>query len=44
MEISALLSALIPRVERFELHEAERISNNVLRGYKSLKVTAHAVQ
>ena len=42
MEISALLSALIPRVERFELHEAERISNNVLRGYKSLKVTAHA--
>ena len=41
MEISALLSALIPRVERFELHEAERISNNVLRGYKSLKVTAH---
>jgi len=41
MEISALLSALIRRVERFELHEAERISNNVLRGYKSLKVTAH---
>jgi len=44
MEISALLSALIPRVERFELHEAERISNNVLRGYKSLKLTAHAVK
>ena len=44
MEISALLSALIPRVERFELHEAERISNNVLRGYKSLKVTAHAAK
>ena len=42
MEISALLSALIPRVERFELHEAERISNNVLRGFKSLKLTAHA--
>ena len=42
MEISALLSALIPRVERFELHAAERISNNVLRGFKSLKLTAHA--
>ena len=44
MEISALLSALIPRVERFELHGAERISNNVLRGYKSLKLTAHAAK
>ena len=44
MEISALLSALIPRVERFELRDAERISNNVLRGYKSLKVTAHAAK
>jgi len=44
MEISALLSALIPRVERFELHQAKRISNNVLRGYKSLKVTAHAAR
>jgi len=44
MEISALLSALIPRVERFELHQAERISNNVLRGYKSLKLTAHGVK
>ena len=44
MEISALLSALIRRVERFDLHEAERISNNVLRGYKSLKLTAHAAQ
>jgi len=44
MEISALISALIPRVERFELRDAERISNNVLRGYKSLKVTAHAAK
>ena len=44
MEISALLSALIRRVERFDLHEAERISNNVLRGYNSLKLTAHAAQ
>ena len=44
MEISALLSALIRRVERFDLHEAERISNNVLRGYKSLKLTAHAAR
>jgi len=44
MEISALLSALVRRVERFELHEAERISNNVLRGFKSLKLTAHAAK
>ena len=44
MEISALLSALIRRVERFELHEAELISNNVLRGFKSLKLTAHAAK
>jgi len=41
MEISALLAALVKRVARFELHDAARISNNVLRGYKSLKVTAH---
>jgi len=44
LEISALLSALVRRVERFELREAERISNNVLRGYKSLKVTAYAAK
>jgi len=44
MEISALLSALVRRVERFELHEETRISNNVLRGFKSLKLTAHAAQ
>ena len=44
LEMSAILSALIPRVERFELHDAERILNNVLRGYKSLKLTAHAVK
>jgi len=31
-------------VERFELHEATRISNNVLRGYKSLKLTAHTAK
>ena len=42
LEMSAILSAFLPRVERFELHEAERILNNVLRGYKSLKLTAHA--
>ena len=44
LEISALLSALIPRVERFELHEEQRISNNVLRGFKSLALTAHAAK
>ena len=44
LEISALLSALVRRVERFELHEATRISNNVLRGYKSLKLTAHTAK
>ena len=42
MEIAALLTALLKRVERFELHEAERLKNNVLRGYTSLKITAHA--
>jgi len=44
MEISALLTALIKRVKRFELHDAERITNNVLRGYKSLKLTAHVAK
>jgi len=42
MEMAALLTALVKRVERFELHEAVRLKNNVLRGYTSLKVTAHA--
>jgi len=42
MEISALLSALLKRVVRFELHASERIVNNVLRGYKSLKLRAHS--
>ena len=44
MEISALLGALVKRVERFEVHDSERISNNVLRGFKSLKITAHATK
>lgn len=41
MEISALLTALIKRVERFELHNAERCINNVLRGHLRLDVTVH---
>lgn len=41
LEISALLAALIRRVERFEVHEAKLVSNNVLRGFETLKVTAH---
>ena len=44
MEISAVLTALIKRVKGFELHDAERITNNVLRGYKSLKLTAHVAK
>ncbi len=41
LEINALLTALIPRVERFEVHHSERVLNNILRGFKTLKVTAH---
>jgi len=41
LEISALLSALAKRVERFEVHDKELVSNNVLRGLAKLNVTAH---
>jgi cytochrome P450 len=41
MEISALFTALAKRVERIELHRAERCLNNVLRGHTRLDVTVH---
>jgi cytochrome P450 len=41
LEITALLTALIRRVERFEVHEASLVSNNILRGFQTLKVTVH---
>jgi cytochrome P450 len=41
MEISALFTALAKRVERIELHRAERCLNNVLRGHVRLEVTVH---
>lgn len=41
MEISALLSALIKRVRRIDLHDAERCLNNTLRGHVRLDVSVH---
>lgn len=41
MEIAALLTALVKRVERFELNHAVRCINNVLRGHLRLDVTVH---
>ncbi len=41
LEISAILSALMPRVERFELGATERHVINVLRGFASCRVTVH---
>lgn len=41
LEIRSLLTALVKRVERFELHEMERDINNVLRGIKRCTVTVH---
>ena len=41
LEISALLAALVKRVDRFEAHDSVRAVNNLLRGYQSLRVTAH---
>lgn len=41
MEIRALLNALLPTVERFELGEMDRLSNNMLRQIKRLDVTVH---
>ena len=43
LEISALLAALIKRVDHFEAHDSVRAINNLLRGYQSLRVTAHPV-
>jgi cytochrome P450 len=41
MEISALLSALVKRVRRFDLGSSERQLNNVLRGFRRLEVTVN---
>ena len=41
LEISVLLGALIKRVERFEAHESALAVNNLLRGFQTLRVTAH---
>lgn len=41
LEMRALLSELIPRVERFELIEAQPFLNNVLHGLKTCRVTLH---
>ncbi|WP_163268667.1 cytochrome P450 [Chelativorans alearense] len=41
LEMRALLTELIPRVERFELHEAKPAINNVLHGLKTCRVTVH---
>lgn len=39
MEITALLSAMLPRIESIEINEAELLLNNFLRGYEKLHVT-----
>jgi cytochrome P450 len=41
LEISALLSALIKRVARFEVHDHALVQNLILRGFEHLTVTAH---
>jgi hypothetical protein len=41
MEITALLSALIKRVKRFELGQTERVINNILHGLSKVEVTVH---
>jgi cytochrome P450 len=38
LEMSALLNALIPRVERFEVMDASPLLSNVLKGWSSLRV------
>jgi cytochrome P450 len=43
MEIAALLSALIPRVARFEAKTAVPFRNNTLRGLQRLDVVVHPV-
>ncbi|PVH27408.1 cytochrome P450 [Pararhodobacter oceanensis] len=41
LEIRALLTELLPRVERFELLEAQIFHNNILHGLQSCRVTVH---
>jgi cytochrome P450 len=41
MEITALLKALLARVERFELGNSERVINNMLRGFAKLEVSVN---
>lgn len=41
LEMRALLTELLPRVERFELHGFEPFINNVLHGLASCRVTVH---
>ena len=41
MEIAALFTALIPKVERFELLGEKRALNSTLRGFSELDVTIH---
>jgi cytochrome P450 len=43
MEITALLRALIRRVNRFELGATTRVVNNVMRGLSKVEVTVHTV-
>ena len=38
MEMMALFTALIPRVERFHVHGEERLENNLIRGFESMDV------
>ena len=39
MEIAALFAALVKRVTRFELHDAQRALNSTLRGFRHLDVS-----
>ncbi len=41
LEIHAVLTALAKRVKRFELREAKRVQNNVLRGLEKCVVSVH---
>lgn len=41
LEITALLTKMLERVERIEVVEARLLLNNFLRGYESLQVTLH---
>lgn len=40
MELRALLDALLPRVERFEIESVTRKLNNVIRGLETCIVNA----